>query len=279
MHAINLLMEFYNAKTKAAEQVLLYGYDHDAARLRQAESLLAASVDKFRELPAIAGPAYRTATSMETTQRQIPFRGGMNQFPNWQQCLPMYEKELATFQKRIAQLSSGAKIDENRPVSAAAADCIHAQARRGRGIHRRKGRESIRGRRCTRSASLAPELAGMKGIRIAPSEGGTLHFDLAATGRRFWLVLRATHRRGTRYSIPKPSSGTWCSSTRLRRRRFPPWRCGPSRLPAGANDLDLGKGQYVILGFIPADRPCAPHVNFAQTGNGAGPPNLDWLFE
>ena len=47
MHAINLLMEFYNAKTKAAEQVLLYGYDHDAARLRQAESLLAASVDKF----------------------------------------------------------------------------------------------------------------------------------------------------------------------------------------------------------------------------------------
>ncbi len=47
MHAIELLMEFYNAKTKAAEQVLLYGYDHDAAHLRQAETLLAASVDQF----------------------------------------------------------------------------------------------------------------------------------------------------------------------------------------------------------------------------------------
>ncbi len=82
----------------------------------QAETLLAESVDHFRELTAIAGPAYRTATSMETTQRQIPFRGGMNQFPNWQQCLPMYEKELATFQKRIAQLSTGAKIEENKPV-------------------------------------------------------------------------------------------------------------------------------------------------------------------
>jgi len=100
MHAIELLMEFYNAKTKAAEQVLLYGYDHDAAHLREAETLLTESVDHFRELTAIAGPAYRTATSMETTQRQIPFRGGMNQFPNWQQCLPMYEKELATFRKR-----------------------------------------------------------------------------------------------------------------------------------------------------------------------------------
>ena len=33
MHAISLLMQFYNAKTKAAEQVLLYGYDHDATHL------------------------------------------------------------------------------------------------------------------------------------------------------------------------------------------------------------------------------------------------------
>ena len=78
MYSIALLMQFYNAKTKAAEQVLLYGYDHDVAHLHQAETLLAESVDKFRELTAIAGPAYRTATSMETTQRQIPFRGSMN---------------------------------------------------------------------------------------------------------------------------------------------------------------------------------------------------------
>ena len=56
MHAIELLMAFYNAKTKAAEQILLYGYDHDAARLRQAETSLAESVDHFRELTAIAGP-------------------------------------------------------------------------------------------------------------------------------------------------------------------------------------------------------------------------------
>jgi hypothetical protein len=116
LHSIALLMQFYNAKTKAAEQVLLYGYDHDAVHLHQAEPLLADSVDRFRELTAIAGPAYRTATSMETTQRRIPFRGGVDQFPNWQQCLPMYEKELATFRKRIAQLSAGATIDESKPA-------------------------------------------------------------------------------------------------------------------------------------------------------------------
>jgi hypothetical protein len=108
MRAISLLMQFYNAKTKAAVETMLYGYDHDAAHLQKAETLLAESVEKFRALTDVAGPAYRTATSMETTQRRIPFRGGMNKFPSWQQCLPMYEKELATFRQRIAQLSSGA---------------------------------------------------------------------------------------------------------------------------------------------------------------------------
>jgi hypothetical protein len=47
-------------------------------------------------------------------------------------------------------------------------------------------------------------------------------------------------------------------------------------LPAGRNDLDLGKGAYVVVGFIPEDAKVTPHLNFAAAG---GPPNLDWLFE
>ncbi len=82
MHAISLLMRFYNAKTKAAEQILLYGYDHDAAHLHDADALLAESVERFRDLTNLAGPAYRTATqASETTQRQIPFRGGIEPVP------------------------------------------------------------------------------------------------------------------------------------------------------------------------------------------------------
>jgi hypothetical protein len=113
MRAISLLMQFYNEKTKAAVETMLYGYDHDAAHLWKAETMLAVSVDKFRSLTNVAGSAYRTATGMETSQRRIPFRGGMNQFPNWQQCLPMYEIELATFRQRIAQLSSGAAASKS----------------------------------------------------------------------------------------------------------------------------------------------------------------------
>jgi hypothetical protein len=277
MHAIELLMEFYNAKTKAAEQVLLYGYDHDASHLSKAETLLAASVDRFRELTQIAGPAYRTATSMETTQRQIPFRGGMNQFPNWQQCLPMYEKELATFRKRLVQLSSGATIDENKQVEPLPQIGFTLKPGTGEAFTVEKGANLFVGANAAIS-DLAPELAGMKGIRIAPSEGGTLHFDLAEPAQ---ILVGFVSNGSKKNTVLDPESEQWNLAlvNAIAASKVPAMAVWAKPLPAGANELDIGKGQYVVLGFIPADYHVAPHVNFAQTGNGAGPPNLDWLFE
>jgi hypothetical protein len=270
-------MEFYNAKTKAAEQALLYGYDHNAAHLRQAETLLAESVDHFRELTAVAGPAYRTATSMETTQRQIPFRGGMNQFPNWQQCLPMYEKELATFRKRLAQLSSGAKIDENKPVERLPQVAFTLKPGAGEAFTVEKGANLFAGANAAIS-DLAPELAGMKGIRISPSEGGTLRFDLAQPAQILVGFVSNSSRKNT---VLDPESEQWnlVLLNAIAASKVPAMAVWAKPLPAGANELDIGKGQYVVLGFIPADDHVAPHVNFAQTGNGSGPPILDWLFE
>ena len=50
-------------------------------------------------------------------------------------------------------------------------------------------------------------------------------------------------------------------------------------VPAGANELDLGKGAYVVLGFIPEDLHVATHVNLAQASGDGGAANLDWFFE
>jgi hypothetical protein len=276
MHAIELLMEFYNAKTKAAEQVLLYGYDHDAAHLQQAETLLAESVERFRDLTNTAGPAYRTATSMETTQRQIPFRGGMNQFPNWQECLPMYGKELATFQKRIAQLSSGAKIDENKPAEPLPQIAFTLKAGAGEAFTVQKGANLFAGANAAIS-DLAPELAGMKGIRISPSEGGTLRFDLAEPAQ---ILVGFVSNSSRKYTVLDPESEQWnlVLLNAITASKVSAMAVWAKPLPAGENELDIGKGQYVVLGFIPADYHVAPHVNFANAGDGERP-NLDWLFE
>jgi hypothetical protein len=257
--------------------VLLYGYDHDAAHLHDADVLLAESVKQFRDLAKIAGPAYRTATSMETTQRQIPFRGGMNQFPNWQQCLPMYEKELATFRKRMAQLSSGANIDESKPVEPLPQVSFTLKPSAGETFTVEKGASLFVGSGAAIS-ELAPELAGMKGIRIAPSDGGTLHFDLAQAAQ---ILVGFAGNTSKKNSVLDPETEQWnlVLLNAITAPKIPAMAVWAKPLPAGANDLDLGKGQYVVLGFIPADLHVAPHVNVAQATSDGGNPNLDWLFE
>jgi hypothetical protein len=276
MRAINLLMQFYNAKTKAAEQVMLFGYDHDAAHLKTAETLLTESVEHYRALTDVAGNAYRTATSMETSQRQIPFRGGPTQFPNWKECLPMYEKELATFQRRIAQLASG-KTSTSEKVEKLPQVAFTLKPGAGEVFDVAVGAKMFQGNGATITA-VAPELDGMKGIRISSTEGGTLRFDLAKPAQILVGFVKSASKKN---SVLDPETEQWnlmllnaVSATKL-----PTMAVWAKPLPAGANELDLGKGAYVVLGFIPEDLHVATHVNLAQASEDGGAANLDWFFE
>ena len=274
MRAIALLMQFYNAKTKAAEQVLRYGYDHDAAHLEKADALLAESVDRFRELTNFAGPAYRTATAMETSQRRIPFPGGMDRYPNWQQCLPMYEKELATFRKRRAQwLTGGARKPEQAKPLPQVAFTLEPGA--GEKFTVTQGAQLFTGSGAT-IADLAPELEGMEGIRIAPRQGGTLRFSLSAPAQ---ILVGFAAGSSKNSSVLDPETEQWnlLLLNAVSGKGIPAMAAWAKPLAAGANELDLGKGQYVILGFIPAAEQVTPHVNLA--GGDGGTANLDWLFE
>jgi hypothetical protein len=277
MHAIALLMQYYNAKTKAAEQVLLYGYDHDMAHLHQAETLLAESVDHFKQLTQIAGPAYITATSMETSQRRIPFPGGMKNYPNWQQCLPMYEKELATFRKRIAQLSSGAPVNESASEKQFPQVDFTLKPGPGEEFTVNKGAQLFKSAE-PQITELAPQLTGLRGIRIAPREGGTLDFTLAQPAQ----ILLGYQAGGTgEKSVLDTETEQWnlLLLNAVSAPKVPAMAVWAKPLPAGENEIDLGRGAYVVLGFIPANLHVSPQVNFAATGASGGPPNLDWLFE
>ncbi|HLI03464.1 MAG TPA: hypothetical protein VKU93_04250, partial [Terracidiphilus sp.] len=276
MHAICLLMQFYNDRIRAAQQVMLYGYDRDATHLQRARPLLAESVERLRELTGVAGPAYRTATGMETTQRQIPFRGGMKDFPGWQQCLPMYEKELAIFDKRIAQLSSGAAVSGTDSAKTLPQVAFTLRPGAGEVFTVATGADLFTGSPVAISA-LAPELAGMKGIRIAPEQGGTLRFRLAQDAQ---ILVGFTRSASRKDSVLDPETEQWnlVLLNAVSAPKMPSMAVWARPLSAGENELDLGKGRYVVLGFIPADYHVAARVNFAQNG-GDGPPNLDWLFE
>ncbi|MDE3161784.1 MAG: hypothetical protein KGL64_00875, partial [Acidobacteriota bacterium] len=275
LKCIALLMEFYNAKTKAAEQVLLYGYDHDAAHLQQADTLLAASVENFRALTALAGPVYVTATAMETTQRQIPFRGGMNQFPNWQQCLPMYEKELATFRKRLALVEAGKGAQQEQASGPLPQVAFTLLPGAGETFTVAQGAQVFADRGVTISG-LAPELDGLRGIHIDPREGGTLRVKLEKPAQILVGFVRDASRKD---SVLDPETEQWnlAMLNAVTAGKLAPMAVWAKPLPAGENELDMGKGAYVVLGFVPEDVHLAPRVNEAQSSSGLK--NLDWLFE
>jgi hypothetical protein len=273
LRSISLLMQFYNLKTKAAEQMMLYGYDQKPEHLTKAEALLASSVDRFRELTAVAGPAYRTATSMETTQRQIPFRGGNDNYPSWQQCLPMYEKELATFRQRIAQLNSGKTATEVKSDGPLPQVSFTLKPGAGEVFTVVNGAKLYTDGPTT-ITSVAPEIDGLKGIRISPTEGGILRFDLAKPAQILVGFLKSTSKKN---SVLDPETEQWnlLLLNAVTATKSPTMAVWAKPLPAGANELDLGKGTYVVLGFIPEDLKVTPHVNFAE-GQTV---NLDWFFE
>ena len=111
IHCIRAMSENYAAKVNAAMSVLRYGYSHDIADMESAEKELAKSLVCYKQLAELTKDAYDFANSMQTSQRRIPVAGGSGTNPanfHWTQLVPLYEKELADFQKNLADLKAAA---------------------------------------------------------------------------------------------------------------------------------------------------------------------------
>jgi hypothetical protein len=276
MRAIAALMAYYNHKTQAAELVMRFGYDHDPADLKQAEPLLAASVDDFARLTQLTDTTYRGAAGMVTSQRQIPVRGGP-QTNHWRDLLPVYQKELATFRGRLAALGSA------QPSTAEATpkqlpEVAFTLASGGGETFSVKPGEKLYSDTPTPIVSVAPELNGLTGIRVSAQQQTPIHFTLSQPAQILVGFFKSSSSRTINVS---PATEQWniLLPNAITTARGLPVTVWTKPLPAGANDLDLGKGAYVVVGFIPEDAHVTPHVNFSTIGTDGAPPNLDWLFE
>lgn len=110
VHCIREMSLNYAAKAQAALLVLRYGHSHEIGDMEKASVLLAESLDHYRALARLTAGTYAFANSLETSQRTIPVKGAVGGVPanfHWTQLVPLYEKELADFQARVAVLKSG----------------------------------------------------------------------------------------------------------------------------------------------------------------------------
>ncbi len=276
MRAIAALMAYYNHKTQAAALVMQFGYDHNQAGLTKAEPLLAASVDDFARLTQLTETAYRNAAGMQTSQRQIPVRGGPTT-NHWRDLLPTYRTELATFEKRLKTLDSTkhASAETTTTRLSQVAFTLAPGAGETFAIH---AGGKLYTDAATLIAGVAPELDGLTGIRVSAQQESPIHFTLAKPAQILVGFFKSDSKKAMNVS---PATEQWniLLPNALTTAKGLPVTVWTKPLPAGVNDLDLGKGAYVVVGFIPEDEHVTPHVNFSTTSTNGEPPNLDWLFE
>ncbi len=127
---------------------------------------------------------------------------------------------------------------------------------------------------------LIPQLNGLTGIRLSREKTNeeTLHITLDQPAE----ILVGFYKTSSRKHPPAdPKPGDWRlqAVNGVEANGNPSLAVWSKDLPAGKNELDLGKGAYVILGFVPSNTQLATRIGlFAEPQNGH-PPDLDWLFE
>jgi len=274
VHCIQAMAENYSAKVQAAELVLRYNYSHDIHDMERAAGFLAQSLAAYQKLVALTKPAYHYANSMQTSQRKIPFvggtRGGGANYL-WSQVEPLYERELADFQERVARLQHNATnvVDESKikPWPGALFKLISTDAE----TYKVEAGAKVFTDRDFAIQNLAPELNGLTGIRFshnAAKKGRRepVEFEVAEpvqvlvgyfnSDQKEWLhvpqlefAAQADERGGVDTLIENAAAISGCPNVNIHAFRF----------DAGRQKLELiGKGSFVILGIVPQSTTLTP---------------------
>ncbi|HEY3761672.1 MAG TPA: hypothetical protein VGN23_07985 [Verrucomicrobiae bacterium] len=267
-YCIQAMAQNYSAKVKAAELVLRFNYSHDISDMEKAETHLAESFADYQKLSELASPAYHFANGMQTSQRKIPFSGGIKGGAGtnylWSQLVPLYQKELDNFQEQLARLKEGAtnSADEStiKAWPAAPFKLISTNAETytvGPGAKVFTDRDFM-------IQSLAPELNGLTGIRFSQNDAKKgkykpVEFEVDEpvyvlvgyfnNSAKEWLQVpqleyaaQADERGGVDSVIDNAATISSCPNVNIHAFRF----------DAGKQTLEMiGKGSFVVLGVVP----------------------------
>lgn len=269
IHCIAAMSRFYAEKARAAMRVLRHRFSRDLEDLRAARTHLHSSLEQYRILADLTRDTYRFANTMQTAQRRIPVPGGIDGKPvnyHWTQVLPVYEQELADFEKRVHAIESGLPDVEDeshiRPLPAVAVRILSPGAE----VYEVKPGAQVYTDRPYRIQSLAAELVGGTGIRFSHSQAKAgdyepIEFEVDQpvqvlvgyfqSQRDIWLQppnletdANAVERGGAEPVIDNAATIDSLPALNVHALRF----------GAGLQRLEVrGPGSFVVLGVVPAD--------------------------
>jgi hypothetical protein len=286
VYCYNAFANCFAEKVKAALLVLRYQYSKDIADLEKAVPSLRKSLEFYTELVRLTDNTYLYANSMQTAQRRIPITGLNGTNKTWKELLPHYQTELDNFIRNIEMLKSNGNVDKISKTSEA---FIPAKVRilsKGYEAMPLQPGQMVYNDKDFRIEAVAGELKNLSGLKMnnkLQQEHGTF---LQFQNEKPVKVL-VGYFNGNSYSIlPPPTLETNAQANdrgqadiKIANALFIPG-LNPVNVysysyPAGKNELNLGKGQVLILGFIDGDQEIVIH-DAGMGLNGLVP--IDWLF-
>lgn len=295
MHAIHHMVQVYVHKVRAALLILTYKHTVCGEYFKQLEWLeeaaehLGSSLNSYRVLTALTEKTYLFANSMQTPQRKVPIRNGL-EFKHWTQCLPVYELELERFQFHLNELKSGTMPEALKnmkepivPYREVPFTLLSGNAE----TYRIEKEAQVFVDGDIHIVGCAEELDGLTGIRFSQMEAGLsgVAIDIELQQPSKVLIGYFNSKDEQWLQVPSLEENTHADDLGgyapvlqkgLRLYAYPSVNVHTFRYEAGRHSLDFGKGAYLILGVIPADQDIRPR-NVEHKNDGIN--TLDWLYE
>lgn len=283
---------FYSQKAEAALKTLRYKYTNDIKDLDDAAVSLKESVTSFERLTRLTNSTYKYANSMQTQQRKIPMRGVDGTYKHWREMLPVFEKELKTFQY---------KIDSLKNQKTVAVKAITRLPNFGVSLINNKNNWYTLDSLSTPFEDtgfvirqVAPDLKELQGVWTSFADqlrnGTFIQFNSSQPVKLlvgYFKTQRGAFVTDTVF-LKEPELETNAGaddygqsdikiSNAITIDGLPPVNIHTYNFAAGTHELKLGKGVCLILGFIQGNQ--VVPVYDAGLMSDKRSINLDWLFE
>ncbi len=286
IYCYNAFANFFAEKVKAAMLVLRFQYSNDIADLEKALPFLEKSLDYYKQLVDLTKDTYLYANSMQTQQRRIPISGADGKNKTWAELLPQYQAEFDNFKRNLVLLKSGnssAAMQQSEMIEPANVTLLNKNVK---WFPLRKG-QKVYGDQDYVIEEVALELKELRGVRFndeAQQKEGTM---LRFKNEKPVKVLVGYFNTNS-YSVLRPPTLETNANANDRGQAdikianavsipgLYPVNIYTYDYAAGENELELGKGRVLILGFIDGNKTIRIHD--AGITDSKTPKSVDWLF-
>jgi len=284
VYCYDAFANFFYEKMNAALYILRYKYSNDVADLEKAVPYLERSIKYYQKLVDLTKDTYLYANSMQTQQRRIPISGRDGKNKTWAEMLPHYQQELDNFKRNIETLKKGKNAGDENPVLKPANVKVL-----NKGVKRYSiavGQKAYSDNKC-KIEELTDELKLLKGIQFSDKkqreEGTVLKFEsdkpvkvvVGYFNTNSYSVLRPPTLETNANANDRGQADIRIANA-MRFNGLYPVNVYTYSYPAGKNELKLGKGRVLILGFIDGETKIKTHdAGISDSYDGVP---VDWLF-